>query len=220
MVNIALVDDHPVARRGMEHMLAPLPEVSVVLSTGSVDELRDALVAAEHAVDVVVLDLYLDSDRPSLDAVREFAARTTVLVMSASGRPADVLGAMRAGAAGYLTKQSSPEVVVAAVTTVAAGGFALSPRLADILHAELTRTGPLEPDEQGELDRPRLSAREEETLGYISRGLTHAQAAIRMGVSKATVDTYVERIRAKLHLGNKAQLTAAALRRQQAGGLS
>jgi DNA-binding CsgD family transcriptional regulator len=57
-----------------------------------------------------------------------------------------------------------------------------------------------------------LSPREEETLDLIARGFTHAQVARRMGISKATVDTYVERIRGKLQVGNKAELTRAAMR--------
>jgi len=206
-VNVALLDDHPIARRGLEHVLADLPEVAVVLSTGSVTELRTALNDPAMAVDVVVLDLYLDGDLPSLEVVHELAVNHRVLVMSASGRAADVLGAVRAGAAGYLTKQSGAEVIVGAVTTVAAGGFALSPKLADILHAELARPAATTD----------LSPREEEALGYISRGLTHAQTALRMGVTKATVDTYVERIRAKLQVGNKAQLTAAWEKRHGGG---
>ena len=96
---------------------------------------------------------------------------------------------------------------VAAVETVAAGGFAMSSQLADILQAGFAVQPPTAPP------GPQLSAREEETLGLIARGLTHAQVAKRMGVSKATVDTYVERIRAKLQVGNKAELTRVALQR-------
>jgi two-component system, NarL family, nitrate/nitrite response regulator NarL len=86
----------------------------------------------------------------------------------------------------------------------------MSSQLADILHAGLaTSAPPAAPSEA----RPDLSAREEQTLELIARGFTHAQVATRMGVRKATVDTYVERIRGKLQLGNKAELTRAALER-------
>ncbi|MET8854245.1 response regulator transcription factor [Amycolatopsis sp. NPDC004625] len=202
-MRIALLDDHPVARRGLEQALTDLPDGIVALSTGSADELTGVLSAGDSEVDVVVLDLYLGGEQPSLELVRQVAAAHNVLVMSASGRPADVVGAVRAGAHGYLTKQCSLDVIVAAVTTVAAGGFALSPKLADILHAELARPNPTAD----------LSPREQQTLEYISCGLTHAQAAARMGVKESTVDTYVERIRAKLQVGNKAELTAAWQRR-------
>jgi DNA-binding NarL/FixJ family response regulator len=81
--------------------------------------------------------------------------------------------------------------------------------LADILHTQMTgQARPSPPD-----PRALLSPREEQALDLIARGYTHAQAATRMGVTKATVDTYVERIRAKLQVGNKAELTRAALQR-------
>jgi DNA-binding NarL/FixJ family response regulator len=160
--------------------------------------------------DVTLLDLYLASDEPCLDSITALRAATRVLVVSASGRPADVLGAIKAGAAGYVTKDAQAETVVSTVRTVASGGFALSSHLADILQSELTRAVD-QPRERAE--RGLLSPREDQALDLIAKGFTHAQAARRMGVTKATVDTYVERIRAKLQVGNKADLTRTALLR-------
>jgi DNA-binding NarL/FixJ family response regulator len=104
-------------------------------------------------------------------------------------------------------------LLLAAVRTVVAGGFALSPQLADILQAELGRS----PRGPG-ADIPELSVREDQALMLIARGFTHGQVATRMGVSKSTVDTYVERIRSKLQVGNKAELTRAALERMRRVG--
>jgi len=87
---------------------------------------------------------------------------------------------------------------VAAIRAAAEGEFPPSARPAGIMR-DLARS------------RPVLSARERETLSYIARGFTHAQTARRMRVSTATVDTYVARIRAKLQIGNKAELALAAL---------
>ncbi|MFC9429443.1 LuxR C-terminal-related transcriptional regulator [Streptomyces sp. NPDC056987] len=214
MITVAVVDDHPIARHGIAHILGALPDspVTTTASVGSLRELEEAL-AAVGAPDVIVLDLYLDGGTPALDAVAALSAATRVLVMSASGLPTDVLGAIRAGACGYVTKHCSAELFVAAVETVAAGGFSMSAELADILQAELTRRDPGPGD--GAVG-PRLSAREEETLSYVARGFTHAQIATRLGVRKTTVDTYVERIRAKLQVGNKAELTRAAMARLSA----
>ncbi|MGW2514449.1 LuxR C-terminal-related transcriptional regulator [Streptomyces scopuliridis] len=212
MITVAVVDDHPIARHGIAHILGALPDSSVTTtaSVGSLPELEEAL-AAGAAPDVIVLDLYLDGGTPALDAVAALSVATRVLVMSASGLPADVLGAIKAGACGYVTKHCSAELFVAAVETVAAGGFSLSAELADILQAELTRR---EPGPGADVVvGPRLSPREEETLSYVARGFTHAQIATRLGVRKTTVDTYVERIRAKLQVGNKAELTRAAIAR-------
>ncbi|CAM3762303.1 response regulator transcription factor [Kibdelosporangium persicum] len=211
VIRVAIVDDHPIARYGIEHVLTGTRHIDVVLTAGSVRELAEAL--PEHtALDVLIVDLYLGTDEPALAAVTELAASTRVLVMSASGRPADVLGAIRAGASGYITKHSGAELIISTVETVAAGGFLLSAELADVIQAELIKHLPAATTPAAD-SGPRLSPREEETLRWVAKGFTHAQIGTRMGVSKATVDTYVERIRAKLQVGNKAELTRAALNR-------
>ncbi|MFI6177613.1 LuxR C-terminal-related transcriptional regulator [Nonomuraea sp. NPDC051191] len=212
MIRIAVIDDHELIRHGLEYLLHRHEDLKVVLRGSSVGDLR----GFDAGYDVLILDLYLAEDRPCLAAVKELAAVTRVLIVSASGRPADVLAAIRGGANGYVTKDAPSELIVAAVRTVATGGFYLSAGLADILQSELDDTTRPPVGDGGGEDaeaRPRLSAREEETLSYIAQGFTHAQVGRRMGVSKATVDTYVERIRAKLQVGNKAELTRAALNR-------
>jgi two-component system, NarL family, nitrate/nitrite response regulator NarL len=210
MVRIAIVDDHPIARRGVAGALAEAGDFEVVASVDVADALGPVLADAGLMPEVVILDLYHDGDEPCLGAVEALSARTRVLVMSASGRPADVLGAVRAGAGGYITKQAQPALFATAVRTVAAGAFWLSSQLADLLQLHLT--GSARPDPAA-----RLSPREEQALDLVARGFTHAQTATRMGVSKSTVDTYVERIRGKLQVGNKAELTRAAMLRSGRG---
>jgi two-component system nitrate/nitrite response regulator NarL len=218
MIRVAIVDDHPIARRGVESALAEVDGFEVVASVGAPAGLGPSLAAASDGPDVVILDLYHDGDSPHHDAVAALCSVTRVLVMSASGRPADVIDAVRAGANGYITKQAQPAMFVQAVQTVAVGGFWLSSQLADILQASLSSpdrpsSGPEIPSPAGALAEVRLSPREEQALDLIARGYTHGQTASRMGVSKSTVDTYVERIRTKLHVGNKAELTRLALSR-------
>ncbi|MGD0245528.1 MAG: response regulator transcription factor [Streptosporangiaceae bacterium] len=208
------MDDHPVARRGLQSILAEAGDIQVSAAVATPAELSLAGLG-EVRPDVIMLDLYLDGDEPCLDVIPTLRQDHKVLVVSASGRPADVLGALRAGACGYVTKLADPLMLVAAVHTVASGGFALSSQLADILRGELARVPAAAGAAPG---TPALSRREEEALELIARGLTHAQAASRMGVSRATVDTYVERIRAKLHVGNKAELSRAAIERRPPGG--
>jgi DNA-binding NarL/FixJ family response regulator len=200
-VRVAIVDDHPVTREGVAALLASSPGFEVV---ASVDD--PAAVPRDGSVDVVVLDLYLADGRPSTPAVTEMATWARVLVMSASRAPADVLAVVRSGASGYVTKDTGKETLLAVLATVAAGGFSLSPQLADVLAAALS-AAPAVPDDPSDL----LSPREREALDLIAAGFTHAQAAKRMNVTKATVDTYVERIRVKLQAGNKAELTRIAL---------
>jgi DNA-binding NarL/FixJ family response regulator len=212
MIRVAVVDDHPVARRGLESMLGEAADMEVSASVGSPDQLTDGMAWP----DVVLLDLYHEDDTPCLPAISRIRSHSKVLVVSVSERPSDVLGAVRAGAMGYVTKLAEAEMLVAAVRTVARGGFALSAQLADILQAGLAsdvRTGAASHGSDDDDCQPQLSPREEQALELIARGFTHAQAARRMGVSKTTVDTYVERIRIKLQVGNKAELTRAAINR-------
>jgi DNA-binding NarL/FixJ family response regulator len=209
VLRIAVVDDHPVARHGMASILAPVPDLDVVASVATVAELpRDAQGRPE--ADLVLLDLYLSDGKPALPAISELSEHVAVLVVSASRAPADVLAAMQAGASGYLTKHADEEAYRTAIAAIAAGGFHFSAQLADLVHAA-AQEQPVRPA------REQLSPREQEALAYIARGFTHQQTATRMHVSKATVDTYIARIRTKLNLGNKAELALAALRHLNSG---
>jgi DNA-binding NarL/FixJ family response regulator len=198
LIRLAIVDDHPIARYGVERIFDSCPQVTVACSVGSVGDLS----VTGPGPDVIILDLYLDGPpRLTAVAIETLTARCPVLVMSASARTADVLAAIRAGAAGYLVKQATDDAFTEAVATVAAGGFYVSPQLADVIDAGMC---------QGAVTAA-LSPREQETLRYIAQGFTQAQTAVRMGVSPGTVDTYVKRIRAKLGAGNKADLTRRAV---------
>jgi DNA-binding NarL/FixJ family response regulator len=221
MIQVAVVDDHPVARCGIEAILGEAGDIEVGLSTDSPTAVVEALQNGDE-VDVLLLDLYHADDEPCMPLIGELKNLVKVLVVSASARPPDVLGAVRAGAAGYVTKLADPFMLVSAVRTVAAGGFALSAHLADMLQSELrggTASVSVPRETDGCAPVTSLSPREEETLILIAQGFTHAQTATRMGVSPATVNTYVERIRAKLQVGNKAELTRAALRHFGENGL-
>jgi DNA-binding NarL/FixJ family response regulator len=184
-------------------------DLRVETVAGAVDELD-----TELGYDVTLLDLYLTprtegrhSGGPCLDLIARLSASSVpVLVVSASQNPDDVLAAIRAGAMGYVTKSSQPEFLVSAARTVAAGGFAFSPDLAGVLHRAFSGPRPAASPDIGP-----LSPREAETLRMVARGLTHSQIATRMRVSKSTVNTHVERIRVKLKVGNKAELTRLAL---------
>jgi two-component system, NarL family, nitrate/nitrite response regulator NarL len=211
---VAIVDDHPIAQRGLRSILAETDDIQVSAAVVTPAEL---ILTGPGAVrpDVIILDLYCDGDESCMDAIPRLRQDHKVLVVSASGRPADVMGAIRAGACGYVTKLADPLMLVAAVRTVASGGFALSSQLADILLGELA---PPSAAGTAAAATQALSPREEQALELIARGLTHRQAASQMGVSRATIDTYVERIRAKLHVGNKAELARAAIERRLPGG--
>lgn len=197
----AIVADHPVIRRGIESIL-DRPDFTIVASVARVAELSD-----QGATDLVLLG---PSDvEPAV--IADLRTRTRVLVVCAPAAAHELVTAIRAGVNGYLTEQTEDTVILSAARTVAAGGFAVSADLASILHSQL-RPEQQEPEPtRPPLIHSALSPREREALCWIARGLTHAQTATRMRVSKPTVDTYVARARVKLKLGNKADLTRAAL---------
>ena len=138
MIQVAIIDDHPVARRGLASIMSEAGDIVVTMAIASPAEMAAAS-AGQPLPDVVLLDLYLSSDEPCLPVISQLGTATKVLVVSASGRPADVLGAIRTGASGYVTKLAEADMLLSAVRTVASGGFALFSQLADILQAELVR---------------------------------------------------------------------------------
>jgi len=147
---------------------------------------------ASEAIDILLLESELAGDRPSLDHLREAARRSPVLVLVPDDLDAgDRTGFLDAGAAGCIDYLAQPGDIVDQVRAVSAPDGAPSPK-----------AGP-------GIDT--LSPREITALSYIAWGYTHEQTARRMAISRHTVDTYIKRARAKLHLGNKAELTRAVL---------
>lgn len=198
-IRVAIVDDHPVARCGMEHIFDAEPELRVVGTVACLAELQAGLQSGDIAPDVVILDLYLDNGRLSSGQIAEVTRCCPVLVVSVSARRQDVLAAIRAGASGYLVKTAAVDAFAAAVRTVISGGFYVSSQLADLIDASTAA------------DPTALAPRERQALSLIAQGFTQAQTAVRMGVSPATIDTYIKRIRRKLGPGNKAELTRRAI---------
>jgi two-component system, NarL family, nitrate/nitrite response regulator NarL len=198
-IRVAIVDDHPIARWGMERLFEPEADVDVVCAVASFEEFR----ACADPSHVVILDLHLNHGKLTAAQIAEATRRCPALVVSASGRRNDVLSAIRAGASGYLIKSAEVSAFVEAIRTVAAGGFYISSQLADLLDS-----GPRDGSGAPPIG---LAPREREALSLIAQGFTQAQAATRMGVSPATIDTYIKRIRRKLGPGNKADLTRRAI---------
>ncbi|AGZ46039.1 Transcription factor [Actinoplanes friuliensis DSM 7358] len=182
LVRVGLVDDHPVTLWGLRSAL----EAAGLSVTATA---ADTAGLDPDGFDVLLLDLYLGSDLPCLDEIRHWSDRTRVVVMSASERPEDVAQTMAAGARAYVHKGNSAERYVSTVHAAAAG---------------LARAAA--PDPAG-----KLSPRERLVLTGIAGGRTHDQIARQLGISRHTVDTYVKRVRAKMNVGNKAELTRASM---------
>lgn len=197
MFSVAIVDDQPVSRAGMERLVSEDPDLEVVASAGTVDELPPG------AYHLVIVDLPPRAATTTLGLITRVAAAGRPLVCASWEQPPTLLATIRAGARGCITRHTEQAAVRDALRIVAEGGFYLCPRLVDRFQAELSR--------QGDDDPSGLAPREIETLRWIALGYTHAQAARRMGLSEATVHTYAKRIRAKLNVNNKAELTRMAI---------
>ncbi|MGE3842473.1 MAG: response regulator [Vicinamibacterales bacterium] len=204
-MRILLADDHALVRRGIAHVLREdFPSLTI-------EEVGLAQMAINLAVsahwDIVVLDISLP-DRDGLDALKEIKrAKPDVPVLMLSLYPEGQYArrALRAGASGYLTKDSAPEELTIAIRRILRGGRYVSSALAEQLAADLS---------QPTADRPgpeRLSDRELEVLRLIGRGETPTQVAQRLGLSVKTVSTYRTRLLEKLEMQTTADLIRFAV---------
>lgn len=173
--------------------------ITVTASVATVEELDDR--ETDH--DVVILHIPNQDYGLSIETISRIATSSRPVLVASWDRPPSLLAAIQAGVRGCLTRQSSHEAVARALTVAAEGGFYLCEKLMQRFHLELN--GPTQSDAYG------LAPRELETLQWIARGLTHAQIATRMGLTLATIDTYAKRIRGKLNVSNKAELTRIAI---------
>jgi DNA-binding NarL/FixJ family response regulator len=202
--SVAIVDDQPITRGGLEALAAMIPGLMVTASVASINEL-DVYESGynESGYDMVVIDAPTGADGLSLDAIKRLSQISRLLIISNWDRPPSLLAAIRAGAHGCVTRQSDHAAVTSALNVVAAGGYYLCERLVGQFHLELNR--PPRADQHG------LAPREVETLQWIARGYTHAQIATCMGLTQATINTYAKRIRGKLKVTSKAELTRMAI---------
>jgi DNA-binding NarL/FixJ family response regulator len=203
MQRVLLVDDHAVVRRGVRAILEDhLPGIAIA-EAGNGDE---ALAALANPFDAVVLDLSMPG-RDGFDLLAEIKHRLPklpVLIMSLHGEEQFALRALRAGAAGYLTKSTAPEQLVAAVTKVLRGGRYISESLADRLAADVGVQAVGSPHE-------RLSDREFDVMRGIASGRSVSEIAAQMHLSVKTVSTYRARLLDKMGMTSNAELTRYAL---------
>jgi DNA-binding NarL/FixJ family response regulator len=203
VIRVAVVDDHPIVRQGLVAALEDEADFAVIGAAGSAEE-GLALVGRERP-EVVLLDLEL----PGMGGVEAIAGllaaspSTGVLVFTAYDTDERVLGAIRAGAKGYLLKGATTADIARAIRAVAAGESALEPRVAAKLLTVMRA-----PRGAGELSR-----REREVLRLIADGLPGKQIARAMGISERTVKFHTTSLLRKLGADNRAQAVALAAQR-------
>ena len=204
MLQILIADDHPVVRRGLRQIIAETSDIVVAGEATNGWEVLSKVRAASY--DVVVLDITM----PGMDGVDVLAQLKNekpglpVLMLSMHPEEQYAVRALRAGASGYLTKESTPEELVAAIRKVSAGGRYVSSSLAERLAAVVQENANRLPHET-------LSDREYQVMCQIAGGKTVAEIAKKLSLSVKTISTYRSRILEKMKMKNNAELTHYAI---------
>ncbi|MDQ1370736.1 MAG: hypothetical protein QOF20_3089 [Acidimicrobiaceae bacterium] len=208
LVRVLLVDDDALVRAGLSMMLDGADGIAVVGEAGDGDQVCRAV--EMHAPDVVLMDLRM----PRMDGitatrlVRDRPRPPDVIVLTTFDADADVLRALRAGASGFLVKDSPPAEIAAAIRRVAAGDPILSPSITRRLMNHAVVEGDTRERAQAALDD--LSPREREVVVAIADGQTNAEIAARLAMSVATVKAHITHTLVKLGLTNRTQIALLA----------
>ena len=199
MIRLAIADDHPIVREGLRRIASDDAGISVTGEAATSGELFRLLAAA--AVDVVLLDVSMPGSTfvETLKDLREKHSSIKVLVLSAHPEDQWAMRALRAGAAGYLTKDHSPEQLVQAIRRVARGGKYVSESMAEKLAGMVD-------DGRTRAPHERLSDREFEVLRALGSGMMVKDVATQLHLSAKTVSTYRARLLEKMGLKSKADL--------------
>lgn len=206
-IKIFLVDDHRLFLSGVRMELGS--DFDVVGDAKDIDEAIEGIRAAKP--DVVLLDVHMPGGggRAVIEAVTETTPDISFLALSVSDAAEDVIGVVRAGARGYVTKTISPEDLADAIRRVHAGDAVFSPRLAGfVLDAFSAFT------DDGDPEMDLLTPREKEVLRHIARGYRYKEIAARLHISSKTVETHVSAVLRKLQMSNRHELTRWAADRR------
>ncbi|MEV6442798.1 response regulator transcription factor [Amycolatopsis sp. NPDC051716] len=208
MIRVLLVDDQRLVRAGFRSILDGEDGITVVAEAA---DGREALQAAhEHHPDVVLMDIrmpVLDGLAATRHLLEDPGVHTKVVILTTFDLDEDVYGALRAGASGFLVKDTEPEELIHAVRVVARGDALLAPSITRRLIAEFAARG-TRPAPSPALDR--LTDREREVLSLVAAGLSNDDIARELTLSPATAKTHVSRIMTKTGTHDRAQLVVLA----------
>lgn len=205
LIKILIADDHLIVRRGLSSLLIPRNGMKVV---GEATDGKEAVtLAIELQPDVILMDMVM----PNMDgvsAIKEIMQKMSgarILVLTSFGEEERISEAIRAGALGYLLKDSSPDQLFQAIRNVAEGNLSLSQNLALKLMQELQRPSQPKPPESA------LTERELDVLKGIARGLSNQEIARELSISATTVRTHISNLFNKLDLTNRTQAAIYAV---------
>jgi DNA-binding NarL/FixJ family response regulator len=193
VIRVLAADDHPLALAGLEQLLAELEDI--VLVGGATSGAEAVRLAAEREPDVVLMDLEMPG-KDGVQATRELLARrprTAVVVLTSFSDRERILAALDAGAVGYLLKDVQPDELARAIHAAARGQAPLHPRAAQELLVDRRRAG------------PQLTAREEEVLALVARGLPNKLIARRLDISERTVKGHLTHIFERIGVTDRTQ---------------
>lgn len=206
-IKVLIADDHPVVREGLRGLLEVQPNIDLV------GEAIDGVEAVEKArtlsPDVILLDMVMPR-KDGLQAIAEIKEANPgarILVLTSFSESDKAFPAIKAGALGYLLKDSSPQELLQAIRNVFQGEVSLHPSIARLLVQELSQPPSLPPTEEP------LTERELEVLQLIVKGMSNQEIADALVVGERTVSTHVSNILAKLQLANRTQAALYALRK-------
>lgn len=210
MIRVLIADDHAVVRRGVRMVLESTARIEVAAEAATGSEALDK--ARQAGIDVAILDMSMPGPGglEVLKQIKDEHPRLPVLVLTMHPEDQYAVRAIRAGASGYLTKQSIPEELIKAVEAVAAGRKYITPAVAEALAAEVHHDTEKPPHEQ-------LSDREYQVLLRIAAGRTVGEIAEELRLSPKTVSTYRTRILEKMQLKTNAELTHYAFQNKLVG---
>jgi two-component system, NarL family, invasion response regulator UvrY len=204
MIRILVADDHAIVRRGLRQIVADESDMEVVGEAQTAQKILD--LAREEEWDVIVLNISMPGRGgfEALKALKQTHSKRPVLVLSMYPEDQFAVRAFRAGAAGYMTKESAPEELVQAIRKVVRGGKYVSPSLAEKLAGELGEDAERPPHEA-------LSEREYHVLCLLASGKTVTQIAAEMSLSVKTISTYRARLLEKMRMKTNAEVTRYAI---------
>lgn len=204
MINVLIADDHPVVRQGIKQILAEDSEIGGLGEAKNSQEVLDQIRKSDW--DVIILDITMPG-RGGLDTLKEIKGerpRLPVLILSIHPEDQYAVRALKAGAAGYLTKESAPDDLIKAIKKVHSGGKYISNSLAEKLALHLERDAQKQPHES-------LSDREYQVLCMIASGKKVKDIAENLSLSVKTISTYRARILEKMKMKSNADLIHYAI---------
>ncbi len=206
MIRVLHADDHAIVREGVRALLLTEPDIELVGSTSNGNEAVAQTLTLKP--DVIVMDLQMPrkSGLEAITDIRKEIPDARILVVTSFAEDETVFSAVKAGAQGYLLKDSTPEELLQAIRDVFEGRLSLHPAIAAKVIQELHRPSALKPTSDP------LTARELDILKCVAQGMTNQEIAEKLVVSERTVRTHVSNILGKLHLANRTQAALYALR--------